>query len=280
MKISIITINYNNYFGLQLTLQSVCSQIKNTYYELEYIVIDGGSMDGSIELISTYDNRLDYWVSEKDRGIYHAMNKGIMKSSGDYVIFLNSGDCFVDNNVLNTYCEYAKKFSDIDIYYADTLIRNHTTGKLLRHNHPPKLSLSFFRKDTINHQASLISRKLFEIFDLYPEKYRFASDYWLYLTAFLSGKNYKHINSSLIFYDITGLSATDGFKAYSEERNMIWNDLFSNPTHISLLTNEFDRILVENEALLKNNTHKVIKNAIWLKEKIQQLKKIIKLKFG
>ena len=92
-KISVITINYNNKSGLEKTIQSVISQ---TYFELEYIIIDGGSSDGSIDVIKKYENKIDYWISEQDKGIYNAMNKGIAQAHGEYCNFMNSGDCFHD----------------------------------------------------------------------------------------------------------------------------------------------------------------------------------------
>ena len=87
MKLSIITINLNNAAGLRKTIQSVVNQ---TYIDFEYIIIDGFSSDGSIEVIKEYADRINYWVSEPDRGIYNAMNKGILKTSGEYIHFLNS----------------------------------------------------------------------------------------------------------------------------------------------------------------------------------------------
>ena len=117
-KLSIITINYNNFEGLNRTLKSVINQnLKN----FEYIVIDGGSTDGSKELIEKYADKISYWVSEPDRGIYHAMNKGIVKASGEYLLFMNSGDLFYNNFILN---EVIDDISKYDLIYFDILIRD------------------------------------------------------------------------------------------------------------------------------------------------------------
>ena len=91
-QITVITINYNNRDGLRKTIDSVVNQTHNDY---EYIIIDGGSTDGSLDVIKLYSNRIDYWKSEPDRGIYNAMNKGIDVARGEYCIFLNSGDYFL-----------------------------------------------------------------------------------------------------------------------------------------------------------------------------------------
>ena len=100
MKISIITINYNNIQGLKQTLFSVLEQ---DYNNIEYIVIDGGSTDGSKELLRAKSDELFYWVSERDKGVYNAMNKGIAQSTGDYLIFMNSGDVFFNKHVLSDF---------------------------------------------------------------------------------------------------------------------------------------------------------------------------------
>ncbi len=89
MKLSIITINKNNAYGLRKTIQSVINQ---TYSNIEYIIIDGASTDGSIDVIKKFEDKIDWWASEPDTGIYNAMNKGIKIATGDYCQFLNSGD--------------------------------------------------------------------------------------------------------------------------------------------------------------------------------------------
>ena len=97
MKLSIITINYNNLAGLQRTIDSVVCQ---TWHDYEWIIIDGGSSDGSKELIEQYQEYITYWCSEPDKGIYNAMNKGIDHAHGDYLIFMNSGDAFASKKCI------------------------------------------------------------------------------------------------------------------------------------------------------------------------------------
>lgn len=96
-SISVITVSYNAVTSIEKTMLSVLNQI---YDRVEYIIIDGGSVDGTLEVIQKYVDRLGYWVSEPDKGIYDAMNKGILNASGDWIIFMNCGDIFVDDNVL------------------------------------------------------------------------------------------------------------------------------------------------------------------------------------
>ena len=118
MKFSIITINYNNCNGLQRTLDSVVSQ---TCKNFEWIVIDGGSSDGSRELIEQFQQEMTYWCSERDKGIYNAMNKGVEKATGDYCLFLNSGDNFCDSNVIK---RLANQSFVADIVSCDIYIDN------------------------------------------------------------------------------------------------------------------------------------------------------------
>src|SRR5690348_17657794 len=96
-KLSIITINLNNVKGLQKTMESVFAQ---TFTDYEYIIIDGGSTDGSVSEIKKHQNKLVYWISENDKGIYNAMNKGIVKANGEYILFMNSGDYLYTDNTI------------------------------------------------------------------------------------------------------------------------------------------------------------------------------------
>ena len=115
-KISIITINYNNLEGLKRTMESVVNQ---TWREFEYIVIDGGSTDRSAAYIASQSENIDYWVSEPDNGIYNAMNKGIAKATGEYLLFLNSGDSFYDANVLQNVSNFFN--NDLSIIYGNSV---------------------------------------------------------------------------------------------------------------------------------------------------------------
>ena len=98
MKLSIITVNYNDAEGLERTIKSVMSQ---SFKDFEFIIIDGGSTDASVDVIKKYENNIDYWVSETDGGIYQGMNKGLRQAQGEYVNFMNGGDSYYSPDVLN-----------------------------------------------------------------------------------------------------------------------------------------------------------------------------------
>ena len=138
MTLSIITINYNNCDGLKRTIDSVVSQ---TFTDYEWIVIDGGSNDGSFELIEKYQKHFTYWVSEPDSGIYQAMNKGIAHANGDWYIFLNSGDWLFNNEVLSM---VFSSNHDANILYGDVMYHWPDKRGLELEKKPETLSLYYF----------------------------------------------------------------------------------------------------------------------------------------
>ena len=156
MKYSIITVNYNNKDGLRATIESVVSQ---TFRDFEFIVIDGGSTDGSVDVLKEYDDKITYWVSEPDKGIYNGMNKGIAKATGDYLNFMNSGDCFYDDNVLE---HLAKKNYSVDIIAGRDYHYNESTHQGFATILPPKLTMLTFIHHTLPHQSTFFKKVLFE----------------------------------------------------------------------------------------------------------------------
>jgi glycosyltransferase involved in cell wall biosynthesis len=134
--ISVITINLNNSLGLKKTINSVLSQ---DYSNIEYIIIDGDSSDGSLEIIQSVSSKLAYFISEKDEGIYSAMNKGIIKANGEYLIFLNSGDYFASPSSISSL-----KMNTISksIIYGNMLIEQN--GELSIEKYPHRVDLNFF----------------------------------------------------------------------------------------------------------------------------------------
>ena len=174
MKYSIITVNYNNKEGLRKTIESVISQ---TFRDIEYIVIDGGSSDGSAELLKEYSDKITYWVSEPDKGIYNGMNKGIAKATGDYLNFMNSGDCFFANDVLQRVADYNYDADFIvgrDYHYSERRQQGHASIQ------PPRTTMMHFFMATLDHQSSFIRRQLFNG-SPYDESHRLVSDWIFYV---------------------------------------------------------------------------------------------------
>lgn len=221
-KLTIITINYNNKEGLIKTFESIQNQ---TWSDFEYIVIDGGSTDGGKELIEK-NPKINYWVSEKDSGVYNAMNKGIRKASGDYIIFMNSGDFFYDNNVLEKVQHQLD--SNIDILYGDSVYFN-DEGYRRVEVPPKKLKFSFFYSGGINHQAAFIKRNLFHDYFFYNEDYKISADWEFFIVAIcLYNAKYKHLDETICYYDFSGISAKpENLSIYHSEREITLNKYFS-----------------------------------------------------
>jgi glycosyltransferase involved in cell wall biosynthesis len=235
MKLSIVTINYNNAADLDKTIQSV---IQQTWKDFEYIVIDGGSSDASVEIIKQNEERIDYWVSEKDNGIYHAMNKGISKSSGDYLLMLNSGDMLAGEEVL-------EKIFGKDCYNEDLLIGDvykAYNGKLFdKKCFPDTLTFGFLRRQALSHQGTFIKKKLHYIVGFYDESLKYSSDWKFFILAICKyNVSYKHIPSFVTVCDCGGLTYNPAnFAEIRSETGLILAQNF--PTFISDYA-EFDKI--------------------------------------
>jgi glycosyltransferase involved in cell wall biosynthesis len=219
VKLSIITVNLNNCDGLRITIESVINQ---SFSDFEYIIIDGGSTDGSQELIKQYNTRINHWISEPDNGIYHAMNKGTRKADGEYLLFLNSGDWLIGNTVLDKVFE--SDFNE-DIVVGDCNVSN--KGEVVFKVSPPeKISLAAFYNKTIPHQAAFIKRGLFERFGYYSEKYRIHSDFEFFIrTLILQDCSYRHLPLTVTDYNLEGISGREEYRLASQsEYNTIINN--------------------------------------------------------
>ena len=213
MKLSIITVNLNNLEGLRITIDSVIGQ---TFRDFEWIVIDGGSNDGSKELVEKYADRFAFWVSEPDKGIYNAMNKGIKVAKGEYLLFLNSGDWLFEADTLQ------KVFNERrceDVIYGDCIEADGS-----RHVFPDTLDALFLYRDTLNHQSSFIKAALFTNHP-YAEEYKVASDWEFFLSMLLfENASYHRVD--------TVVSVVQAGKSYdpsltSLERESILKEWFS-----------------------------------------------------
>lgn len=241
MKLSIVTINYNNANGLKSTLNSVLNQSTTDF---EYVVIDGGSKDQSLDLIMQNDQRIEYYVSEPDKGIYDAMNKGILAANGEYLMFLNSGDLLADEKVVELCLKNIEEHKDVDIFYGDIWgIVDSKADKWL-HTHPESIDLVFLQTQNINHQSSLIRKSVFDDCGLYPNIYRLAGDHWLFLKALVRHKLFYHINYPLVIYDYSGASAISR-AAYIEEMYNMWaNEV---PAHLNELVSKYNKLNFERK---------------------------------
>lgn len=211
MILSIITINYNNAAGLEKTMKSVLSQTNNDF---EYVVIDGGSNDGSADIIRLYEkefgSRLN-WVSERDKGIYNAMNKGIRKAQGEYLEFLNSGDCLVADQVVERMVGELKKRDFPSILYGN-MLKSLSDGKILRDRcfAGEEITLQGMYHGCLNHSPAYIKASLFEKYGLYDESLRICSDWKWYVSAIVLGEERpEYVDTDVTLFDMTGISETN-----------------------------------------------------------------------
>ena len=236
MKLSIITINYNNVKGLRTTIESILSQ---SFYDKEWIVIDGGSTDGSKELILEYAKFFSYFCCEKDKGIWDALNKGISKAKGTYLNFMNSGDTYADKNTLSSIFNHNLYG---DIIYGNTL--NIYKDKELKITHPSEITLSFLCNKTINHQSAFISNKLQKKF-YYDSNYKYTSDRKFWIQAALDNATFQYINLDIAKYDCNGISSKN-LKIVQQEHQtiikeiipeIIYKDIIQLNTYINIQCN-------------------------------------------
>ncbi|QHS54482.1 glycosyltransferase [Mucilaginibacter sp. 14171R-50] len=198
--LSVITIVYNNARDIERTMLSVLNQ---TYSGIEYIVIDGASTDGTLDIVKRHENRIATLVSEKDKGIYDAMNKGLALATGDYVIFMNSGDEFYASDTV------AKVFAtapDADIYYGETEMVNDARESLgrRRHNVPPKFTWRSFKYGmSVSHQGIYIKRSLVESYD---PRYKLSADIDWIIRAAKKASKIVRVDGYVAKYLVGGMS--------------------------------------------------------------------------
>jgi glycosyltransferase involved in cell wall biosynthesis len=181
----------------------MASVFNQTWQEFEYIIIDGGSSDGSKKYLESNSDKIFYWVSEPDKGVYHAMNKGIAKASGEYLLFLNSGDHFYNDVVLQ---KNAKELKDKEIIYFDLQVVENE--KVYVKNYPSTLSFSYFVKDTLPHPATFIKKEAFAKTNFYNEDFKIVSDWNFFMDAICKfNLTYKYVNKPLSTFYIGGMSS-------------------------------------------------------------------------
>lgn len=215
MKYSIITINYNNHDGLRNTIESVTSQ---SYQDFEFIIIDGGSNDGSRELIEKYADHITYWVSEPDKGIYNAMNKGIKASHGDYLNFMNSGDTFYDSETL---VSIEKELENYDIIVGKEFHQNPITGESATTYLPTRLSMATFFVSYLPHQSGFIKRSLFDD-SLYDECLHIVGDWKFYMQQVVCNeRTVKLIDTIVSRREQGGISNTNNALSLEERLKVL-----------------------------------------------------------
>ena len=226
MRLSIITINRNNAVGLDETLQSVANQ---TFREFEYVVIDGASTDGSIEVIKKHETEFAHlkWVSEPDSGIYNAMNKGVRMASGDYIQILNSGDRLAAPDVTHRMLAALEMAGNPSIFYGN-MVKCFPNGhkRVDKSFAGQEITMLGMYTGTLNHDPAYIRHDLFEKYGYYDESLKIVSDWKWYTQAIIfGGEKPQYVDIDVTLFDMTGISETnkDLDKA---ERKQVLTQLF------------------------------------------------------
>lgn len=205
VKVSVITACYNAENQIEETLRSV---IKQTYSDIEYIIVDGASTDNTLEIIKKYGEKVSKIISEKDNGIYNAMNKGIKAASGDLIFFLNADDVFINEIVVEKFSEEAEKTAKT-LLLGDILMLNRYTGEYYyeKQYFIDKMQLL---NSTVFHPATFFKREVFEKYGIYNENNRVVSDYEWYVKYFINGGDYKYVNIPVTIFSLgQGLSSNN-----------------------------------------------------------------------
>ena len=262
MKLSIITINYNNAEGLRKTLASVAAQ---TYPNIEHIIVDGNSTDGSVDVIREYESTLASrlspfasslkWLSEPDKGIYNAMNKGIRMATGDYCQFLNSGDILINANCTQQMVKQLLKINNdrtapLGVIYGN-MKKEMPDGKIQHDacNGGNAVTLNMFYRGCLNHSPAYICRDLFDKYGLYDETLRICSDWKFYLQSLVLGdESVEYANIDMTLFDMTGISETNK-DLLNEERNRLLSELI--PAGILKDYDEFHFPMIQYRRLKK-----------------------------
>lgn len=211
--ISIITVSYNAVMSIERTIQSVLNQ---TYKNYEYIIIDGGSTDGTVDIIKKYNDKLAFWISEPDDGIYDAMNKGILQSKGDFIGIINSDDWY-SYDTLEIISNYVLENNLIDIFCGDMIVHSLSGYEYLLHSNSGKLK----KRMSINHptcfvRSSLYDKKMFSLL------YRVAADYDFLLWAFVHNYAFCCIDKVLAHFTLGGVSSKNTIRC--TDAFFIWKD--------------------------------------------------------
>ena len=263
MILSIVTINRNNAAGLEKTMQSVLSQ---SWVDFEYVVVDGASTDDSVAVIERFSKEFGErlrWISEPDAGIYNAMNKGIRMANGQYVQFLNSGDCLVSERVVAEMYDALEKNGNPSILYGN-MLKDMAGGKVIRDKSFAGGEITFlgFYNGTLNHSSAYIRKDLFDKYGLYDESFRIVSDWKWYLQVIILGGEkplYAAIDVSL--FDMNGISETNKELDKAERRKVL--EELINPSFLA----DYDKWAVSIDQMGRLKRHPWAYKMVWFIER-------------
>ena len=251
-KVTIITVSYNAKNDIERTIKSVLEQ---TLPNVEYIIMDGGSTDGTVDIIKKYGDKISYWISEPDNGIYDAMNKAIDLANGDWINFLNAGDTFVDNDTIANFVNQIA--GDGEIYYGSRYLHR---GKEQTLEEPADID-DFYQTMPFGHQAAFVKKTLLKKykFDL---SYKLSSDYDFFIKCYKNNCNFHNLNFPICHFSVDGLSYKFRFKSLLETLKVLSDYTEESIVKKSVFYKAFQNTTVSDRIdpanVFINNTNKFI----------------------
>ena len=226
LLISVVTVCYNAADTIEKTMLSVLNQ---TYHDIEYIIIDGGSTDGTVEIIRKYADRIAYWVSEPDKGIYDAMNKGIKVATGEWINFMNAGDGFVDEGVIEKLFQN-RTIDTVGVVFGDTLFIHKSKQKIVKFGDDPHHKIMPSCHQSIFCRRNLLVSNPFDL------RYKIAADYNFFFQLKQRKVEFQYIQLVVAIYDATdGISSRNVWRTQKEMMTIERNCLFIYFIRIGLL---------------------------------------------
>ena len=248
--VTVVTVSYNAVEDIERTIQSVTEQ---TYSNIEYIIIDGDSKDGTVDIIKKYEEKISHWISEPDDGIYYAMNKAIEVINGEWVNFMNAGDTFIDNNVIKNIV--SQTITNSDIYYGSRYIQN---GKNKNLDNTAPLD-SFYYNMPFGHQATFIKKAILKKYQ-FDQSYQLSSDYDFFIKCYQDKYIFQNLEFPVCVFQAGGLSTTMRLKSVLEtlkilndhtDAETVKNSMFFSRTLKNIIIEETH--MFAEQPLLKND---------------------------
>jgi len=206
-KISVITVSLN---AVDCIEEAILSVVNQTYKNIEFILIDGESTDGTLDVINNYHDDINYLVSESDSGLYQAMNKGVQAATGDFIYFLNSDDFFFDENVISDVVQVIEKNQSVELVYGDVLLKKEK--QLVRQQQVPVLTRKTLCRYGFCHQALFAKRETLLRLGGFIETYRIVADGDLLARALADGATSLHVDRDIATISLDGLSNTTNWR--------------------------------------------------------------------
>ena len=222
---TIVTVCKNAVDTIEKTIQSIADQ---SYPHIEYLIIDGQSSDGTLELITKYDSHISRVVSEKDDGIYDAMNKGVQNMHGDYVLFVNADDYLFNETVISRVANAIHRSPSADVFFGDVIIYHTDTGKASLWNPGKRDTLSMYM-GAFPHQATFYQKDAFEKNGMFDTSFQIAGDYDWAVRGFVRNKLvFQKINILVSVFARGGISTLDSFQITNRrEKQRVVDTYFS-----------------------------------------------------